>query len=72
MGVKPSMGSVGNYFDNAMCEIFFATLGIDRHTWRSRAEAEIAIFCFIEGWYNPHRRHSGRGWPRAISDLSPH
>ncbi len=60
-GVRPSMGSVGDCFDNALCESFFATLEcelIDRSTFRSPAEARRAVFEFIEGWYNPHRRHS--------------
>lgn len=64
-GVRPSMGSVGDCFDNAMCESFFATLEcelIDRNTFRSHAEAKLAIFEFIEGWYNPHRRHSALGY----------
>ena len=62
------MGSVGDCYDNAMCESFFATLEcelIERSTFRSHAEAKLAIFQFIEGWYNPHRRHS------SIEYLSP-
>jgi putative transposase len=61
-GVRPSMGSAGDAYDNAMCESFFATLEcelIDRTTFRTQAEAQMALFEFIEGWYNPHRRHSG-------------
>ena len=64
-GVRPSMGSVGDCFDNAMCESFFATLEcelIDRTTFRTHAEARLAIFEFIEGWYNPRRRHSALGY----------
>ena len=67
-GVRPSMGSVGDCYDNALCESFFATLEcelIDRTRFRSHAEARIAVFDFIEGWYNPRRRHS------AIGYLSP-
>ena len=67
-GVRPSMGSVGDCYENAMCESFFATLEcelIDRTTFRTHAEAKLAIFEFIEGWYNPHRRHS------SIDYLSP-
>lgn len=63
-GVRPSMGSVGDCFDNAMSESFFATLEcelIDRSVFHSRAEARMAIFDFIEGWYNPIRRHSSLG-----------
>lgn len=61
VGVKPSMGSVGDAYDNAMCESFFATLEcelIDRRRFRSLVEAEMAIFDFIEGFYNTHRIHS--------------
>ena len=68
-GVRPSMGSVGDCFDNAMAESFFATLEcelLDRATFRTRAEAEHAIFEFIEGWYNPHRRHSSLGYRSPI------
>ena len=64
-GVRPSMGSVGDAYDNAMCESFFATLEcelLDRRRFRSHAEARMAIFTFIEGWYNPSRRHSGLGY----------
>jgi putative transposase len=60
-GVRPSMGSVGDCYDNALCESFFATLEcelIDREHFATRAEARLAVFEFIEGWYNPHRRHS--------------
>jgi putative transposase len=63
-GVCPSMGSVGDAYDNALCESFFATLEcewLDRHTFRNREEAGRAVFDFIEGWYNPHRRHSSIG-----------
>ena len=65
MKVRPSMGSVGDCYDNAMCESFFATLEcelIDRCVWRTQTEARMAIFEFIEGWYNPHRRHSRLGY----------
>jgi putative transposase len=61
-GVRPSMGTVGDAFDNAMCESFFATLEcelLDRKKFHSHSEAKMAIFTFIEGWYNPQRRHSG-------------
>ena len=64
-GVRPSMGSVGDCFDNAMCESFFATLEcelIDRTIFRTHAEARMAIFEYIEGWYNPRRLHSALGY----------
>jgi putative transposase len=63
-GVRPSMGSVGDCYDNALCESFFASLEcelLDRYTFRSRKEAGIAVFEYIEGWYNPRRRHSSIG-----------
>jgi len=70
MGVRPSMGSVGDAYDNAMCESFFATLEcelLERHRFRSQAEARMAIFEFIEGWYNLHRRHSALGYESPIN-----
>ena len=63
-GVRPSMGSVGDAYDNAMAESFFATLEcelLDRRRFRTQAEARIAVFEFIEGFYNPRRRHSSLG-----------
>jgi putative transposase len=60
-GVRPSMGSVGDCYDNALCESFFATLQcelLDRRTLHTPAEARAAVFAFIEGWYNTRRRHS--------------
>lgn len=65
MRVRPSMGSVGDCFDNAMAESFFATLEcelLDRRRFKTQAEAEIAVFDFIEGWYNSRRRHSSIGY----------
>jgi putative transposase len=67
-GVRPSMGTVGDCYDNAMCESFFATLEcelIDRHRFASRAEARMAVFELIEAWYNPRLHHP------AIGYLSP-
>jgi len=61
-------GLVGDCYDNALGESFFATLEcelLDRHTFHTQAEARLAVFAFIEGWYNPHRRHS------ALDYLSP-
>ena len=68
-GVRPSMGSVGDCYDNALCESFFATLEcelLDRQAFASRAEARLAVFEFIEGWYNPHRRHSALGYTSPV------
>jgi putative transposase len=67
-GVRPSMGSAGDCFDNAMAESFFATLEcelLDRRRFRTQVEARMAVFEYLEGWYNPHRRHS------ALNYLSP-
>lgn len=67
-GVRPSMGSVGECYDDGLCESFFATLEselLDRHTFRTRDEARRAVFEFVEGWYNLHRRHS------ALDYVSP-
>lgn len=69
-GVRPSMGSVSDAYDNAMCESFFATLEcelLDRERFRNQAEAKMRVFDFIEGWYNPHRRHSALGYESPIS-----
>src|SRR6476620_4271836 len=64
-GVRPSMGSVGDAYDNAMAESFFATLEcelLDRRRFKTQAEARVAVFEFIEGFYNPRRRHSSIGY----------
>jgi putative transposase len=64
LGVRPSMGSVGDAYDNAMAESFFASLEcelIDRRSFPTKAEARMAVFIYIEGWYNPRRRHSALG-----------
>ena len=74
-GVRPSMGSVGDAYDNAMCESFFATLEcelLDRVRLRSPEEAEQAVFEFIEGWYNSHRRHSALNYDSPIEYESKH
>jgi len=68
-GVRPSMGSVGDCYDNALCESFFATLEcelLDRRTFETRDEARRAVFEYIEGWYNPHRRHSALGYESPL------
>ena len=60
-GVRPSMGSVGDAYDNAMAESFFSTLEaelLSRRRFASQAEARMACFSYIEGWYNPVRLHS--------------
>ena len=67
--VRPSMGSVGDAYDNAMCESFFATLEcelLQRRKFQTKAEARMAVFVFIEGWYNSGRRHSALGYKSPI------
>lgn len=67
-GISLSMGSVGDAYDNAMAESFFASLEtelIDRSSWRTRADARLAVFDYIEAFYNPRRRH------KALGQLSP-
>ncbi len=69
-GVMPSMGSVGDAYDNAMAESFFATLErelLNRRRFKSQAEARMAVFEWIEGWYNPHRRHSALGYRSPVN-----
>jgi putative transposase len=64
------MGSVGDAYDNAMAESFFASLEcelINRRSWKSQAEARTALFTWIEGWYNPRRRHSGLNYLSPIN-----
>ena len=70
-GVRPSTGSVGDAYDNALCESFFATLEcelLDRRSFRNHAEARRAVFEFIEGFYNLRRRHSALGY-RSPADF---
>ncbi len=69
-GVLPSMGSVGDAYDNALCESFFASLEcelLDRYAFKSQAEARLAVFRYIEGWYNPHRRHSALDYQSPVN-----
>ena len=64
-GVVPSMGSAGDAYDNALAEAFFATLETEllmRHRFINRVTARRTLFDYIEGWYNPHRRHSAFGY----------
>jgi len=66
--VRPSMGSVGDCYDNAMCESFNAILECEllvKHRFKTQREASLAVFDFIEGFYNPRRRHT------SIGNISP-
>jgi putative transposase len=74
-GVRPSMGSVGDAYDNAMCESFFSTLECEllaRRRFASQAEAKIACFSYIEGFYNPVRLHSALGYKSPIAYEQEH
>lgn len=60
-GLVPSMGSVGDCFDNAVVESFWARMQVEllnRQKWRTRIELANAIFDYIEIWHNRQRRHS--------------
>ena len=63
--VRQSVGRPGTCWDNSVAESFFATLKTEliyRHVWPTRRQAELAVFEFIAGWYNQHRRHSTLGY----------
>ncbi len=69
-GIALSMGSVGDCYDNAMAESFFASLEcelLDQTRFRNRAEAKTELFRYIEGWYNTHRRHSALGYRSPVN-----
>jgi putative transposase len=68
LGVRPSIGSVGDAYDNAMAESFFASLEcelLDRKVPKTHTQARLALFTYIEGWYNPRCRHG------ALGQISP-
>ena len=68
-GLLPSMGSVADAYDNSMAESFVSTLKrelIRRHSWPTRRTARMAIFEYIEGFYNTRRRRHS-----ALGHLSP-
>jgi putative transposase len=74
-GVRPSMGLVGDAYDNAMCESGFATLEcelLDRRGCKTHAEARSAVFQCVEGFYNPRRRHASIGYLSPIDDARRH
>jgi len=61
LGIDISMGSIGDCYDNAVCEAFHATLKrelVHRRPWPTRAELKTAVFDYIEAFYNTRRRHS--------------
>ena len=68
-GMRPSMGSIGDAYDNAMCESFLSTLEcerLDRRRFASQAEAHVACFSFIKGFYSLVRLHSALGYRSPI------
>ena len=67
-GIIQSMSGKGNAYDNAMVESFFATLkteAVENNVYETRQQARTSIFSYIEGFYNPKRRHS------SLNYLSP-
>ena len=67
-GLLGSMGTIGDAYDNALAESFFSTLQrelLEEQRWTSRHELALAVFEWIEGWYNPRRRHT------SIGSISP-
>jgi len=69
-GFKVSMSGKGNCYDNAAMETFFKTIKAEmiwRHSWQTRRTVEIAIFEYINGFYNPRRRHSALGWKSPLA-----
>jgi putative transposase len=70
MGIRPSTGSVGDAYDNAMAESFFASLEcelINTRSFKTKIEARLAVFTWIEAWYNPYRRHSAIGYQSPVN-----
>jgi putative transposase len=64
-GIATSRGTVGDAYDNALAESFFASLEtelIDRSRWKTHTEARMAVFDYLETFYNPKRRHSALGY----------
>ncbi|WP_235191437.1 IS3 family transposase, partial [Palleronia rufa] len=69
-GFKVSMSGKGNCYDNAAVETFFKTIKAEliwRRSWETRRQAEVAIFEYINGFYNPRRRHSALGWKSPVA-----
>jgi transposase InsO family protein len=69
LGIRASMGSVGDCFDHALIESFYASLEcelIDRRHWHTREEARLEVFWWLEAVYNRTRRHSSIGYLSPI------
>jgi len=74
-GIAASMSRAGECFDNAMAESFFATLKaefIDTRPWPTRAAARLAIFAWLEIWYNRQRSHSALGYRAPVAHEAQH
>jgi transposase InsO family protein len=69
-GFEVSMSGKGNCYDNAAVETFFKTIKAEliwRQSWQTRRQAETAIFQYINGFYNPRRKHSTLGWKSPVA-----
>ena len=69
-GFKVSMSGKGNCYDNSAVESFFKSLKAElvwRRNWQTRREVEIALFEYINGFYNPRRKHSALGWKSPVA-----
>jgi len=69
-GFRTSMSGKGNFYDNAAVETFFKTIKAEliwRDRWSTRRQAEMAVFEYINGFYNPRRRHSALGWKSPVA-----
>ena len=69
-GILISMSGRGNCYDNSMVETFFKTIKSEliwQVAWQSRKQAENAVAQYIDGFYNPVRRHSSLGFKSPIS-----
>ncbi|HJS95162.1 MAG TPA: IS3 family transposase [Solirubrobacteraceae bacterium] len=74
-GLTPSMGTVGDALDNAMCESLIGSLKVEllnRHSWESFDDVSAAVFEWIEAWYNRRRRHSALGYLSPLEYESQH
>jgi putative transposase len=68
-GLLPSMGTIGDAYDNAVIESFWARMQtelLDRQRWKTRVELANAIFEYLEIFHNRQRRHSALGWRTPV------
>jgi transposase InsO family protein/transposase-like protein len=74
-GLLPSLGTVGDPYDNAVVESFWGRMQtelLNRQRWRTRVELANAIFEYIEGFHNRRRRHSALGWASPLEFETEH